>query len=239
MLVSVKSEIGQVRSVNEDNYAVRIPELFVVADGMGGHVAGEIASKLAIENLLTVIDSDKTTDPFVQLEQGILRANLAVLGEAQTDPRYAGMGTTLTAVKIVGRDIYCGHVGDSRLYIFRQGQLCQLTKDHSLVWELAKAGTISMEETRTHPQRNILTRAVGAAETIQIDLEHFEWAKGDVLMLCTDGLTNMVDDQCICNILSLQTTIDSKLADLIAAANNAGGYDNITVILIENEDDFA
>jgi serine/threonine protein phosphatase PrpC len=239
LLVSVKSEIGQVRSVNEDNYAVRIPDLFVVADGMGGHVAGEIASKLAIENLIHVVEPKAAVDPLIQLEHGIQQANLAVFRESQSETRYAGMGTTLTAVRIVGKNVYCGHVGDSRLYLFRQEQLCQLTQDHSLVWELARAGTISIEETRTHPQRNILTRAVGASETVQIDLEHFEWTKGDILMLCTDGLTNMIDDPRICKILSLQTELDAKLTELITAANQAGGYDNITVILIQNEDDCA
>ena len=239
MLVSAKSDIGLVRAVNEDNYAIRVPELFVVADGMGGHVAGEIASKLAIDTLLNTIPLHTTSDPVAQLEQGITKSNQAVFCESQSDSRYSGMGTTLTVVHIAGNIVFCGHVGDSRLYLFRQGELSQLTKDHSLVWELARAGTISMEETRTHPQRNILTRAVGASDSIQIDFEQFEWMEGDILMLCTDGLTNMLDDQHICSILSMDANLDSRLTALVAMANQAGGYDNITVILIQNEGDLA
>jgi protein phosphatase len=236
LLVSAKSDIGLVRPVNEDNYAVLIPELFVVADGMGGHVAGEIASKLALDTLMNCIKQGSPADnPFFLLEQGFLSANQTVFQESQSDPRYSGMGTTLTAVWIKGTSVYCAHVGDSRLYLYRQGQLCQLTKDHSLVWELARAGTISMEETRTHPQRNILTRAVGASESVQTDFEQFEWVKDDVLLLCTDGLTNMLDDAQICAILTSDASLDMRLAELIEAAKKAGGFDNITVILLQNE----
>ena len=236
MLVSAKSHIGLVRPVNEDNYAALIPELFVVADGMGGHVAGEIASKLAIDTLISNINLSSSFDnPFSLLKQGIIEANHVVFRESQSDPRYSGMGTTLTAVWVKGKSVYCGHVGDSRLYLFRQGVLCQLTKDHSLVWELARAGTISLEEARTHPQRNILTRAVGAAESVQIDFEYLEWAEGDILMLCTDGLTNMLDDQQLCTILAGSNSLDTRLTELIEAANSAGGFDNITVILLQHE----
>ena len=238
MLVSAKSDIGLVRPVNEDNYAILTPELFVVADGMGGHVAGEIASKLAIETLIQSLQTDELhEDSISRLEHAISNANQAVFEAAQSDPRYSGMGTTLTAVLIKGNHVYCGHVGDSRLYLFRQAALCQLTDDHSLVWELARAGTISMEETRSHPQRNILTRAVGAAETVQIDFKRVELFKDDILLFCTDGLTNMLDDKQICSIISDEVALDTRLTTLIEAAKGAGGYDNITAILVQYEGD--
>ena len=238
MLVSAKSDIGLVRSVNEDNFAVHMPELFVVADGMGGHVAGEIASKLAINALISSIQASTSAEsPLSLIEQGVLEANRTVFFESQADPRYSGMGTTMTTLLIKGNKVYCGHVGDSRLYLWREGQLCQLTQDHSLVWELARAGTISMEETRTHPQRNILTRAVGTADSIQIDFEEFDWAKDDVLMLCTDGLTSMLTDKEICTILSEKTSLECRMNLLLDSANQAGGYDNITIILLQNEGD--
>lgn len=236
MLVSATSHIGLVRPVNEDNYAALIPELFVVADGMGGHVAGEIASKLAID---TLIDNIKATaasgNPFTRLEEGITAANQAVFCRSQSDPRCFGMGTTLTAVWIDGEKVYCGHVGDSRLYFFHDGKLSQITNDHSLVWELARAGSITQAETRTHPQRNILTRAIGAAEAVQIDFDELAWAAGDILMLCTDGLTNMLDDRQIAAVLADKASLDSRLTALVDAANHAGGFDNITVILLQQE----
>ncbi len=236
MLVAATSHIGLVRPVNEDNYAVLGPELFVVADGMGGHVAGEVASKLAIDTFITTIDlASPVENLFAVLEQGISEANRVVFCESQSDLRYAGMGTTLTSAWVKGNTVYCGHVGDSRLYLFRDGKLVQQTQDHSLVWELARAGTITLEETRTHPQRNILTRAVGAGEAVQIDFEQLDWLEGDILMLCTDGLTNMLDDQQISTILAETNSLDMRLAKLIESANNAGGFDNITVILLQNE----
>lgn len=238
MLVSAKSDIGLVRPVNEDNYAILNPELFVVADGMGGHVAGEIASKLAIETLIQSLQVDITNEDFLsRLDHAISKANQAVFKAALSDPRYSGMGTTLTAVLIKDNNVYCGHVGDSRLYLFRQSTLCQLTDDHSLVWELARAGTISMEETRSHPQRNILTRAVGASETVQIDFKCTELLQDDILLLCTDGLTNMLDDKQICSIISDEVTLDTRLATLVESAKSAGGYDNITAILVQYEGD--
>lgn len=236
MLVSAASHIGLVRPVNEDNYAVLIPELFVVADGMGGHVAGEVASKMAIDTLINSIDlASPVENPLAILERGVSEANRVVFCESRSDLRYSGMGTTLTAVWIKGKTVYYGHVGDSRLYLYRDGKLFQQTKDHSLVWELARAGSITLEETRTHPQRNILTRAVGAAETVQIDFEQFDWVEGDILMLCTDGLTNMLDDQQLCTILATNDSLDTRLTKLIESANNAGGFDNITIILLQNE----
>lgn len=239
MLVSARSDIGLVRPVNEDNYAVVAPQLFVVADGMGGHVAGEIASKLAVDCMVATLSEGKDScEPRQLLERGIQEANHAVYFEAQKDSRYAGMGTTLTAVLLQEDRIHWGHVGDSRLYLFREHQLCQLTNDHSLVWELVRAGTLLPEETRSHPQRNILTRAVGASETIQIDFDTIQWQQGDTLLICTDGLTNMLDDQQICRILSSDAPIDSCVHRLINEAKEAGGYDNITVILLKNEGDF-
>lgn len=236
LLVSATSHIGLVRPVNEDNYAAIAPGLFVVADGMGGHVAGEIASKLAIQTLLdTLAAIDPSTTALTRLEQGIDAANQAVFCRSQSDPLCLGMGTTLTAVCIESEKIYCGHVGDSRLYLFHAGKLRQVTDDHSLVWELARNGSITPEETRTHPQRNILTRAIGAAAAVQIDFTELEWAAGDILMLCTDGLTGMLEDTQIEAVLAAEASLNERLAMLVDAANHAGGLDNITVMLLQQE----
>jgi len=147
------------------------------------------------------------------------------------------MGTTVSVVYLEDTNVFWGHVGDSRIYLLRDHQLCQLTNDHSLVWELVQSGNITKAQAHTHPQRNMLTRAVGASKTIQVDIGTTIWRKGDCLLLCTDGLTNMLDEQEICRIITAEYQDGQKAVNaLITAANQAGGLDNVTAILLKNEE---
>lgn len=237
MLAFVKSDVGLVRETNEDSYEFLPPHLFVVADGMGGHAAGEIASNVAVQTIKEYFTQNcLTDDPHRILEKAIMQANTIVYEMAASKNDCAGMGTTLTAVYVTDTKIYWGHVGDSRIYLYRNNELSQLTNDHSLVWELVQNGNITKEEASVHPQRNMLTQAVGTSSNIKVDTGVTEWNTGDILLLCTDGLTNMVSEQTICSLLSLQPLTESVVSMLVEQANNAGGLDNITVILVRNGD---
>lgn len=234
MLAFVKTDIGLVREVNEDYYAFQPPQLFVVADGMGGHVAGEIASKLAVSSIV-----DYLATPFNegQIEEHLTRAvhlaNDRIYEQSQQGRQYLGMGTTVTACYVVGSRIYWAHVGDSRMYLLRGGELCQVTDDHSLVGELMRNGSITKAEAQVHPQRNILTRAVGTSSTVIVDSGFVEWAPDDRLLLCTDGLTGLVSEDKIAEIAGTAPLTQEKADQLVGQALSAGGYDNITVILAE------
>lgn len=234
MLAYVKSDIGMVRKANEDSFAFEPPHLFVVADGMGGHVAGEVASSIAATTVKEyVLRNLGDVHPRQLLEQAILQANQEIFEKAQTNADYAGMGTTVTAAILDESNIFWGHVGDSRLYYVNNDVLEQLTSDHSLVWELIKAGTISKEEALVHPQRNILTRAVGTSEHLRVETGAYQYHSGGKVLLCTDGLTNMVGEDELALALVSNTQDGQIILDgLIEKANNAGGNDNITAILI-------
>ncbi|MDD4601417.1 Protein phosphatase PrpC [bioreactor metagenome] len=238
MLAYVKSDVGLVRETNEDSYEFLPPHLFVVADGMGGHAAGEIASNIAVQTLKEYVTQNilPNTDPTAILKQAIIKANSLVYDMALSRSEYTGMGTTLTAVYLTDTQIYWGHVGDSRIYLFRNNELCQMTHDHSLVWELVQNGSITKEEANTHPQRNMLTRAVGTSSDIKIDVGVTAWNHGDIVLLCTDGLTNMVSEQDISTLLNIHPLTNSVDDMLIEQAKRAGGLDNITVILVRNGD---
>jgi len=238
VLVHVISDIGLVRGNNEDSYICEPPQLFVVADGMGGHVAGEIASKLAATTVSRYIGDNTGVANYEELlKQAINQANTAIYQLSQSKEDFNGMGTTVTAVYVVDDRIYWGHVGDSRLYLLRNRELSQITNDHSLVWELVQSGNITREEAQIHPKRNMLTRAVGTSCLIKIDTGVIAWEPGDYILLCTDGLTNMVNEQEIYNqIENKQGDFESILEQLIAQAKNAGGFDNITAILLKNGD---
>lgn len=239
MLVFAKSDIGLIRQTNEDSYACIHPDLFLVADGMGGHVAGEVASKMAVQAVVEYLRQNLQPGltPRGLLEQAIARANELIYQLSKSRDDYAGMGTTVSAVYLDGANVYWGHVGDSRVYLLRDSHLCQLTNDHSLVWELVQSGNITKAEAHTHPQRNMLTRAVGTGKTIQVDTGVTGWQKGDYLLLCTDGLTNMLSEQEICRLIKEGQLDGEKTVNLlIAEANRAGGLDNITAILLKNEE---
>lgn len=238
MLTHAISDIGLVRETNEDSYISQPPHLFVVADGMGGHVAGEIASQLAsttVNNYIQENIGDINLE--VLLKQAIDQANTAVYQLAQSREDFNGMGTTVTAVYIEGETIYWAHVGDSRIYLLRNRELSQITKDHSLVFELVQSGNITKEEAKSHPKRNMLTRAVGTSCSIKIDTGMIKWQLEDIILLCTDGLTNMVSEEDMYNLINQpQGTFNSILESLVSQAKNAGGFDNITTILLKNGD---
>ena len=225
------TDIGLVRQVNEDSLATIEPDTYIVADGMGGHVAGEVASHILVETAHTILDSDVTYSEKL-LQTVVLRANNAILDAIRSHPEYAGMGTTATIFHREGNIGIWAHVGDSRIYLLRHGMLQQLTRDHSLVSDLVANGSITPEEARIHPQRNVLMRAVGVEEELLVDTGQLELFPGDCLLLCTDGLTNMVTNEEIREIL-LQENHEDKAAVLIRKALAGGGRDNVTAIVVQ------
>lgn len=233
MLAFVKTDIGLVREVNEDQFAFQPPNLFVVADGMGGHVAGEIASKLAVTTIAQYIKEHFDGEHIEQmLEEAVHLANQHIYERSQQGRQYLGMGTTVTACYVVDNLLYWAHVGDSRMYLLQGSELKQITDDHSLVGELLRNGTITKAEAAVHPQRNILTRAVGTSSKILVDSGHLEWKKTDVMLLCTDGLSGLVAEDKISELLiAAREDGQSAIECLVQQALTAGGHDNITVIL--------
>jgi PPM family protein phosphatase len=222
------SDTGRKRRRNEDSYVVA-PPLFAVADGMGGAQAGEVASRLAA-GALEEADAQELSGP-ERLASVIQEANRRVFERASSDPATSGMGTTMT-VALVGDDgVTIGHVGDSRAYVVRDGRLEQLTEDHSLVNELLKSGKLSREEADVHPQRSVITRAVGTDPDVDVDAFTVEAGEGDVFLLCSDGLTDMVADSDILDVVEKhRDDLDRATKALVSAANRGGGEDNITVI---------
>ena len=227
------SDLGRQRQGNEDNYFVRAP-LFVVADGMGGAQAGEVASEMAVESFDQGLPDDRS--PGEALEESIRAANRRIHERAHAEEQYAGMGTTCTAAYVGESDVTIAHVGDSRAYLWRDGDLVRLTRDHSLVGELVARGKITEEQAEAHPQRNVITRALGADADVRVDVEVFGARDGDVYLLCSDGLTGMVQEPGVRPFLQDMTSLEQAGRALIAAANDAGGRDNITVILFRLED---
>lgn len=226
---------GRRRRRNEDAYVVQ-PPLFAVADGMGGAQAGEIASRIAA-SVLRDSDAEAGKDAVVALIQ---EANRRVYEAAASDEARAGMGTTMTAALIEGDTVRIGHVGDSRAYRVRDGALEQLTEDHSLVAELVRSGRLSPEEAGVHPQRSVITRVLGTDPEVDVDTFEVEAQPGDVFMICSDGLTSMVDDASILDVVERnRSSLDRAARALVDAANKGGGEDNITVIVFELGDDGA
>jgi PPM family protein phosphatase len=224
-----KTDTGRQRQANEDSYFARAP-VFAVADGMGGAQAGEVASRIAaraFERRRTVSDEEPAEG---QLEQIARAANREIHQLAQQDSSRAGMGTTLTAAMLRDDEVALGHVGDSRAYLLRDGQLKRLTKDHSLVEELRRQGRLTEEQAEEHPQRSIITRALGPEPDVNVDTMTFPARDGDVFLLCSDGLTTMVSDDEIRQILVGSRNLRQAVNKLVDAANRGGGRDNITAI---------
>ena len=222
------SDTGKKRRRNEDSYVVA-PPLFAVADGMGGAQAGEVASKLAAAALEDT-DPGSVAGP-EKVTSLIQEANRRVYERAANDPATSGMGTTMTVALVEGNEVTIGHVGDSRAYVVRNGELEQLTEDHSLVNELLKSGKLSREEAEMHPQRSVITRAVGTDPDVDVDAFTVGTGEGDVFLLCSDGLTDMVTDENILDIVEKhRNDLDRATKALVSAANRGGGEDNITVI---------
>jgi PPM family protein phosphatase len=225
---AVASDTGRRRRRNEDNYVVA-PPLFAVADGMGGAQAGEVASQLAA-SALEAGDSDGL-EGTGRIDALIQEANRRIFDRASTDPSASGMGTTMTVALVEGMTVAIGHVGDSRAYLVRREQMEQLTEDHSLVNELMKSGKLSEEEAQVHPQRSVITRAVGTDPDVDVDGFTIEAEAGDVFLICSDGLTDMVEDEEILELVHAnRDDLEKAVKALVAAANRGGGEDNITAV---------
>ena len=224
-----KTDTGRQRHANEDSYFARAP-LFAVADGMGGAQAGEVASRIAAGTFEKRGQVSAEEPAEGQLEQLAQAANREIHQLAQQDSSRAGMGTTLTSALVRGDEVSFGHVGDSRAYVLRDGQLKRLTKDHSLVEELRRQGRLTEEEAEEHPQRSIITRALGPEPSVNVDTMTFTAKDGDVFLLCSDGLTTMVSDDEIQRILVEARSLRSAVNKLVDAANRGGGRDNITAV---------
>lgn len=241
MIYSEISSIGLRRQVNEDFFGNTITDLaafHIVCDGMGGHVAGATASKLATESFLNFVNESKSQNIPELLKAAIENANEIVVEAANKKPELKGMGSTLVVTAIKDNKLYYAHVGDSRIYLLRGNSLTQLTEDHSFVAEMVKAGIITEQEAKTHPRKNEITKAIGIRSRLEptICKESIHLKKGDFILLCTDGLTNMVHEDVIRDIVSSNENIEEKAKQLIDAANNAGGHDNSTVSIIEITD---
>ena len=222
------THVGKVRRNNEDSLIVIEPETFVVADGMGGASAGEVASQMLVEVVKIVLENVPAPWNEKVLARAIIVANEKILETARQNDDYRGMGTTATILSLNEAQAYFAHVGDSRIYLLRDNQLQQLTEDHSYVDTLVRRGELTAEEARVHPMKNVLMQAVGAVKELYIDAANFAVQSGDKFLLCTDGLTNMVDDVTITKILQ---TASNPADALIEAALEAGGKDNVTVIV--------
>lgn len=244
--VAGNTHVGMKRNHNEDNLLL-LPEeyLFCVADGMGGHSSGEIASKIAIEEMaeffrLTAKDQDATW-PYKmdktrnydenRLATGIKLANMRIYERASAEQKFKGMGTTIVTVHFAQHFAYVGHVGDSRVYFHRAGVLKQLTEDHSLLNDYLKAKKLSPEEIDAFPHKNVIVRALGMKDTVQVDVGRIDPQEGDLFLLCSDGLSGMVPDNVIQEVLTQHTMLDQACSKLIDLANAAGGNDNVTCVL--------
>jgi len=233
------TNVGKVRTSNEDSMGL-FPDqnLYSVADGMGGHAAGEVASKLAVETLTEAFSksegSENSHDPAQRLEMAIKEANHKIYGAGKQTPDLAGMGTTIVSTYMDQETAYIGHVGDSRAYLVRLNQISQLTKDHSLVNEYLNRGMMSPEEAEHHPLKHVLSRALGTSAQVEVDILVLPVKPGDILLLCSDGLSNTVPSETFLKILqNLNGKLQEACSELVEQANSHGGIDNITVVLLQ------
>jgi serine/threonine protein phosphatase PrpC len=242
MNVAIQSNIGRVRQNNEDRADVRQDLngliLAIVADGMGGHQAGETASHLAVDEIINGLEQVSSQLDEEQcrstITQAMIQANHQVHERSKSDPILSGMGTTVVLALASSEWVHVAHVGDSRCYYFSSSGYQCLTTDHSLVNELLKTGQITSSEAEIHPQRNVLLRALGTDEEIEVELNYVPWQKGDHLLLCSDGLTDLVPEEQINEVVASTLTTQEKADELIQKALQYGGDDNITVVVIEN-----
>jgi PPM family protein phosphatase len=232
-----KTDPGRKRRRNEDTFVLE-PPLFAVADGMGGAQAGEVASRLAAAAFREFHEADALA-PDERVRALVQEANRRIFDRARSDAEASGMGTTVTAAILEGGQVTIGHVGDSRAYRLHDGQLEQLTEDHSLVADLMRSGRLTPEEAEAHPQRSVITRALGTDPEVDVDTMAVETSPGDVFLLCSDGLTTMVADEDILELLARSGSLDAAAKALVKAANRGGGEDNITVVLFSVEDEDA
>ena len=239
MKVFSATDIGQKRHMNQDfiftseESVGNLPNLFVVADGMGGHNAGDFASRYGVSVLVETVRKDKNFNPVKVMRNAIEAANREVFSQSRNDPSMAGMGTTMVVCTVVGGYAYIANVGDSRLYLAGSDSMTQITQDHSLIAEMVRLGELTPEEGRNHPDKNIITRAVGTNEDVKIDFFDVKLDTGDQILMCSDGLSNMVEDQRIFEILKGEDTEADKAQVLVDEANANGGRDNIAVSVVE------
>ena len=233
-----KTDIGMVREVNQDYVFVsdlpvgKLPNLFVVADGMGGHKAGEFASRFTVEVVKEALAESSEETPEAMIIQAITSANRKLLETAKQDSRMEGMGTTLVVATVIERTLYLANVGDSRLYLLND-EIKQVTKDHSLVQEMVRLGGIKQEEAKNHPDKNIITRAIGAKEDVEVDFYEYRLKQGDMILMCTDGLSNMVEDGEMLHIVKGSRDVVEAVEGLIERANQNGGKDNIGIVIVD------
>jgi len=245
-----RTHVGMKRTHNEDSLRLcREENLFVVADGMGGHASGEVASQMSVETLAEFFratsEDDEITWPYKmekdrrydenRVATGIKLSNRRIFESAARDARLKGMGTTIAATFFVNNTCYIGHVGDSRVYRYRKGRLLQLTEDHSLLNDYIKMRQLTPEEIEAFPHKNVIVRALGMKETVRVDVTHELPETGDVYLICSDGLSGMINDNEIAQYLGVDSDLDTQCQTLIDAANKNGGTDNITVILVRYE----
>ena len=227
---TLRTDVGRIRKQNED--AAWFDEkkaIFAVADGMGGHLAGEVASEMAISAVRSMADAYRSAG-IAPLKEAVRTAHENIAAHAQSHPECMGMGTTLSVLWRGGNYVYIAHVGDSRIYRLRDGELERITQDHSLVEDLVRAGVITPEQARTHPRRNIITRALGTEGENEPDILVTDIRRGDIFLLCTDGLTSMVEESAIAQTLR-QRTLEGAADSLLQQALDAGGRDNVTLVL--------
>ena len=237
-----KSDKGKVREINQDYYYISTSldevQLYILADGMGGYNGGEIASSLAVETAKKYVENnfkeiEKDRDSIIQLlGSSIEYANMVVYEKSKEKPELQGMGTTLAICLVYNNKVYIGHVGDSRIYRIRKQFIRKLTQDHSYVQKLVKEGTITKEQAEHHPQKNMLMKALGCNAFVEPDVMVKGFLKDDILIICSDGLSNLVDQQTMYEMAS--KNMEQATKDLVKLANERGGYDNITVVIVKN-----
>ncbi len=231
--VGIRRESNQDYMYTSETAVGNLPNLFLLADGMGGHAAGDYASRFTVEKVAEFVGESALTEPVAILKQAISEANALLLAEADKDVSRQGMGTTLVTATIIDDRMYVSNVGDSRLYLVSDDKMIQVTRDHSLVEEMVRLGEMDKEDAKVHPDKNIITRAVGVLPEVSADFFEVELEPGDMILMCSDGLTNMVRDEEIRQIILGQRDIVEKAEKLVETANKNGGRDNITVVLIE------
>lgn len=233
------THVGRRRETNQDymftsETAVgNLPNLFLVADGMGGHAAGDYASRFTIERIVEHIGQSEQKEPVAVIKEAVIHANRLLLEEANADDSKSGMGTTIVAATCDGGRLCTANVGDSRLYVINRDRITQITRDHSLVEEMVRMGEMDKADAKAHPDKNIITRAIGVVPEVSVDFFETELEPGDLILMCSDGLTNMIEDEDIKRIVLGQRDIVEQAEQLIEVANENGGRDNITVVLIE------
>lgn len=238
MKAYAKTDIGAMRKTNQDYIFCSmkpvgsLPNLFIVADGMGGHKAGDLASRYTVEEFLNVVEASESENPISIIEEAVRKSNIALINKSKESIDYEGMGTTLVVATFIRNSLYIANVGDSRLYCINN-DIQQITRDHSLVEEMINLGEIDRKNARTHENKNIITRAVGVDSEVVADFFEVDYSKDDIILMCSDGLSNMIDDEDIKRIINESTDLEAACNMLIETANANGGRDNISVILID------